>query len=192
MSAHNDPSLFALFTEPLNALGIDYMVTGSVAGIVFGEPRLTHDVDLVLALAGRDVGALHAAFPIDDFYCPPVEVIETERARTTRGHFNLIHHATGFKADIYLKSDALHDWGFSHRIKIPQGESVMWVAPPEYVIIRKLEYFKEGESEKHLRDIAMILSVSQDRLDNDFLEVQVKQANLESEWVRAQEEKDKL
>jgi hypothetical protein len=68
MSESNDPSLFALFTEPLNALGIDYMVTGSVAGIVYGEPRLTHDVDLVLSLAGKDVPAFHAAFPIEDFY----------------------------------------------------------------------------------------------------------------------------
>ena len=192
MSASNDPSLFALFTEPLNALGIDYMVTGSVAGIVYGEPRLTHDVDLVLALAGKDVRAFHAAFPIEDFYCPPLEVIETERVRTTRGHFNLIHHRTGFKADIYLKSDSLHDWGFAHRVKIPQGESFMWVAPPEYVIIRKLEYFREGGSEKHLRDIAMILSVSQDLLECDWLEAQVKQAQLEGEWARAQEEQDKL
>ncbi len=192
MSARNDPSLFALYTEPLNALGIDYMVTGSVAGIVYGEPRLTHDVDLVLSLASKDVHAFHAAFPIDDFYCPPVEVIETERARTTRGHFNLIHHTTGFKADIYLKSDALHDWGFSHRVKISQGEGFMWVAPPEYVILRKLEYFREGGSEKHLRDIAMILSVSQDRLDSEWIAAQVERAQLEGEWARAREVQDKL
>ncbi len=192
MSNRNDPSLFALFTKPLNELGIDYMVTGSVAGIVYGEPRLTHDVDLVLALARKDVHALHDAFPIDDFYCPPVEVIETERARSSRGHFNLIHHDTGFKADIYLKSDALHDWGFAHRVKIPQDESFMWVAPPEYVVIRKLEYFREGGSEKHLRDIAMILILARDSLNTDWLMTQVTQGHLEAEWARVQEEKDKL
>ena len=192
MSAKNDPSLFALFTEPLNELGIEYMVTGSVAGIVYGEPRLTLDVDLVLALSRKDVGALHDAFPISEFYCPPIEVIETERMRRSRGHFNLIHHATGFKADIYLKSDELHDWGFSHRVKIPQDESFMWVAPAEYVILRKLEYFREGGSQKHMRDIAMMLTLSQDSLDHDWLVAQVEQAHLDKEWMQAQEELDKL
>jgi len=28
-----------------------------------------------------------------------------------------------------------------------------YAAPPEYVILRKLQYFREGGSEKHLLDI---------------------------------------
>jgi len=95
-----DLNVFLLFTEPLERLGVEYVVTGSVAAMLYGEPRLTHDVDLILELA-RDFPpeSLEAAFPPEAFYCPPAEVIEVERARPRRGHFNLIHHETGFKAD---------------------------------------------------------------------------------------------
>jgi hypothetical protein len=42
----SDLNLFSLFTNPLNENQIDYMVTGSVAAMVYGEPRLTHDMGL--------------------------------------------------------------------------------------------------------------------------------------------------
>src|SRR5204863_3015846 len=73
--------LFTLFTLRLDAAGIDDMVTGSVASMVCGEPRLTHDVDLVLALPLESVPALVDAFPGDAFYCPPAEVMRLEIAR---------------------------------------------------------------------------------------------------------------
>jgi len=40
-----EPNLFLMFTQRLNTLGVAYMVSGSVAVIIYGEPRLTHDVD---------------------------------------------------------------------------------------------------------------------------------------------------
>lgn len=72
---------------------------------------MTNDVDIVLLLGRDDVTRIHRAFPATEFYCPPPEVIELERSREQRGHFNLIHHETGFKADIYLAGhDKLHAW----------------------------------------------------------------------------------
>ena len=49
-----DHSIFFIFTSRLNKLNIRYMITGSVAGIVYGEPRMTHDIDLVLEMAYAD------------------------------------------------------------------------------------------------------------------------------------------
>ena len=72
------------------------MITGSTAGIAYGEPRMTHDVDFVVALAPADIDAFVHAFPIDEFYCPPADVLAIEIGRRQRGHCNLIHHATGF------------------------------------------------------------------------------------------------
>jgi hypothetical protein len=77
------------------------MITGAVASIIYGEPRLTNDIDLVINMKPDDVETFADAFPIEDFYCPPPEVIKLEIGRSQRGHFNLIHHETGFKADIY-------------------------------------------------------------------------------------------
>ena len=82
------------------------MVSGSVASIYYGEPRLTNDVGIVLWLTPDKVDSLIDSFPPEKFYCPPREVICGEMERDERGHCNLIHHATGFKADLYfVKND---------------------------------------------------------------------------------------
>ncbi len=149
---------FLIFTRKLNELGLAYMVSGSVAAIFYGEPRLTNDIDIILILKQEDVHAFAASFPLDEFYCPPAGVLHVEIARKQRGHFNLIHHATGFKADIYTGGrDALHDWGFAHTRQIDFDGEKLILAPPEYVIVRKLQFFREGKSPKHLRDIERML-----------------------------------
>jgi len=91
------PSLFEPFVVRLERLGLPYFVTGSTAAIIYGEPRLTHDVDIVVALSPRDVHAFVEAFPLEEFYCPPEDVLAIEVRRGQRGHCNLIHHDTGFK-----------------------------------------------------------------------------------------------
>jgi hypothetical protein len=125
-------------------------------------------------------------FPLEQFYCPPSEVILVEIARFQRGHFNLIHHETGFKADIYtLGRDKLNQWGLDNRKLIKIEGDELWLAPVEYVILRKLEYYREGQSEKHIRDIAGILSISPDQIDLNELNAKIKQLKLEKEWSEA-------
>jgi len=50
-----DPDLIALFVDPLDRLGIRYIISGSVAPMLYGEPRVTHDIDLVVFLRPRDL-----------------------------------------------------------------------------------------------------------------------------------------
>lgn len=177
------PELFLLFTGPLDGLGLDYLVTGSVASIIYGEPRLTHDIDIVLDLAASDASKLESVFPLDSFYCPPREIIQIEARRDQRGHFNIIHHETGYKADIYIKGKhPLHEWALEHRCSIALSDGKLWIAPPEYVILRKLEYFREGGSEKHLRDIRGMIAVSGDLIDGAIMDVWVERLHLEVEW----------
>jgi len=135
-----EPNLFKIFTVRLNKMGIRYMVTGAVAAIIYGEPRLTHDIDLVSELKMDEVKKIEEAFSSEEFYCPPDEAIKLEIKRPSRGHFNIIHRETGFKADCYLMGDdKLHLWGISKRKELEiEGEPV-WVASPEYVILRKLD-----------------------------------------------------
>lgn len=180
-------NLVRIFTDRLAALGVRYMVTGSVAGVLYGEPRVTHDVHIVLVLVGHaDARALCDAFPDEDFYCPPPEVVVQEMSRRERGRFNLIHHQTGFKADIYLASrDPLHQWALAERRDIALDGGRVSVAPPEYVIVRKLEYYREGGSEKHLTDIAAMLRVSPDVIRTDVVERWVDDRGLQPEWERA-------
>ncbi|HMO50225.1 MAG TPA: hypothetical protein PKE26_04795 [Kiritimatiellia bacterium] len=178
----NEP--FLVFTRPLDAGKIPYMIAGSVACMIYGEPRLTNDVDLVLMLDSGMASRIESLFPAETFYCPPFEVIGIESRRQRRGHFNIIHHDSGLKADIYLAgSEPLQAWGLKHRRQIALGGDTLWIAPPEYVILKKLEYYREGQSEKHIHDIRGMLAVSGDKLDRDFLAEQIAWHRLGPEWA---------
>jgi len=161
-----EPDLIALFIEPLEKLAVPYMITGGVAAVIYGEPRFTRDIDVVLELQSASIPHLVSAFPADEFYVPPVEALEQEAVRPEGGRFNLIHRETALRADIYLAGhDPLHAWAFGRRLRLPVDRMAIWVAPLEYVILRKLEYFRISGSDRHLRDIAMMLRISGDSMD---------------------------
>ena len=178
-----EPELFLLFVRPLNLAGIRYVVSGSVAAIFYGEPRLTHDVDFVVYLSASDLQKLLNVFPSAEFYLPPMETMLAETSREQRGHFNLIHHATGFKADLYPTGrDELNAWAFRGGRPVEFEGEVVMLAPPEYVIVRKLEYYREGQSDKHLRDIRGMLAVSGAQLDRAALDEWIQRRGLVAEW----------
>ena len=178
-----EADLIELFVGPLERLGIRYLVTGSVAATLYGEPRLTHDIDLITILAPGDAQRLAQGFPEASFYVPPAEVIAVEVGREQRGHFNVIHFESGLKADFYLSGrDEVHDWAFRHAREYSIGGLRVRLAPPEYVIVRKLEFYREAGSEKHLRDIRSILAVSGDQLDRGVLADWIRRRGLEAQW----------
>ncbi len=162
------------------------MITGSVASMIYAEPRATLGVDLAIELPLERTGEFLAAFPESDFYRPPLEVVREECARESRGHFNLINHDTGFKADVYLAgADSLHRWALDNRRRIEHESAPFTLAPPEYVILRKLEFWREGRSDKHLRDIRGLL-MSNLELDEEFLDREIASRGLHDPWQRAQ------
>ena len=182
-----EPNLFQIVISRLNKIGVRYMATGAVAVIIYGEPRLTQDIDLVIELKIEEARKVREAFPPEEFYCPPEESLKVEINRPLRGHFNIIHLETAFKADCYIAGqDELHHWAMSNRREFTIEGDPIWVAPPEYVILRKLEFFREGKSEKHLRDIASMVMISHDRIDFDQLLEKIKKYGLEQEWEKVQ------
>jgi hypothetical protein len=176
------PDEVALFALRLEAIGAPYMVTGATAAILYGQPRVTNDIDVVLALDDAARTALLRTFPATEFYVPPESVIRAEQARNQRGHFNLIHHDSGYKADIYLAgADPLHAWALALRRKMRWSEDLeISVAPPEYVVLRKLEFYREGHSAKHPADIRAIREIT--GLDESLMAPWLERAGLESLW----------
>lgn len=161
------------------------MITGSVAAIAFGEPRMTNDVDIVLRLQPGDAGRLLAAFDAASYYLPPLESVEAERQRERHGHFNIIHRETALRADMYLAgTDPLHAWAFDRRRQTPLSGDPIWFAPIEYVIVRKLEYFQSSGSDRHLSDVRGILRVSGDLLDATELDRLIADRKLGEVWKR--------
>ena len=158
------------------------MVTGATAAIIYGQPRVTNDLDVVVSLDDASRATLLRAFSEDEFYVPPESVIQAEQARTQRGHFNLIHLESGYKADVYLAgSDPLHAWALPRRQRVTWATNLtVSVAPPEYVVLRKLEYYREGRSSKHVADIQAIRAIT--GVDESVLGPWLVRLGLEALW----------
>jgi hypothetical protein len=183
-----DASLVTLFVRPLNQLRIPYMVAGGVASVIYGEPRLTRDIDLVVNLRPSDATRFAASWTSADFYVPPVEVIEVESGRAAHGHFNVTHHDTSLRADVYLPgNDALTAWAFANTLVRRVDDDDVSLAPIEAVIVSKLRYYQMGGSDRHLRDINQMLRISASLVRHREVDTWVDRLGLQQEWRMAHE-----
>ena len=179
--------LLARFAVPFETLGLPYMVTGGAAAIVYGEPRLTNDLDIVVDMAPRDAARAIAALEAEDTYVPPIEVVEVECARAVHGHFNVIHSPTSLRADVYVAgTDPLNRWGLSRRQRLSVGGLAIAIAPPEFVIIKKLQYAEMGGGDRHLRDIRRILDRGLAPIDHAENHRAIALYGLEKMWSRVE------
>jgi hypothetical protein len=162
-------------------LQISYLVTGSVASMAYGEPRLTNDIDLVAAIESKHIAALVAAFPPPSFYLSD-EAIHTAIARQTQ--FKIIHATAGLKGDVMVRKDTPFDRSrFARARTLRPAESYSAAfASAEDVIIKKMEYFKEGGSEKHLRDITGMLKISGPEIDQAYITEWADRLGLRPIW----------
>ncbi len=169
------------FIEPLDRERIPYAIVGSVAASVYGEPRATNDVDMLILIREADVERLQKAFPEEQFYLPPAEVIRAELKRREGAHLNVIPLETMLKADLYPLSAEEAEW-LARRREMRIADRPVWLAAPETVIIHKLRFHREGGSEKHLRDVRGMLAVSGDKLDRGWLDDEILRLGLQNEW----------
>lgn len=159
------------------------MIAGGVASIVYGEPRLTQDLDVVVALAAADAARFASQFGEPDFYCAPIETIAGEARRDAFGHFNVIHIESGARADVYLAgTDALARRGLAGRRMVQLPGRAVPVAPPEYVILAKLRFRQQGASDRHLRDVRAMLRVLGSTVDQTALERDAAELGLAAQW----------
>jgi hypothetical protein len=173
--------LLRYVVEILEEQEITYLLVGSLASGVYGEPRLTHDIDVVVELRPDQVARLCQAFPAPDYY---VSQQAAREAVAGGGQFNVIHPASGNKIDFMIaRQDA---WGRS-QVSRRRREQILpnrpgYTAAPEDVILGKLWYYHEGGSEKHLRDIAAMLQVSGGEIDKEYIGHWVRQLGLVEPW----------
>ncbi len=157
------------------------MITGSQASAYYGEPRFTRGIDVVTELKEEQVDDFTRFFPGDEFYCDK-EMIKAEIKR--RGQFNIIHSTSGLKIDIILtRATPFSKTEFSRRKPgsvSPEQEA--YFASPEDVIIKKMDFYREGGSEKHLRDITGILKISSDIIDIDYITKWADSLSLRDIW----------
>ncbi|MBI5555023.1 MAG: hypothetical protein HY920_04110 [Elusimicrobia bacterium] len=167
--------------EIFERLKIPYLVTGSVAAMAYGEPRFTNDIDIVAAIKEQHIPDLLAAFPVEEFYLDADMIKEAIRDKR---QFNIIHPASGLKVDVMIRHDTAFDESrFSRIRRIQPAESYQAnFAAPEDVIIKKMEYYQAGGSEKHLRDITAILLISGKSIDWKYLSHWAERLGLMEIW----------
>lgn len=173
--------LLILVCQRLESLGIDYMVTGSVASSLHGEPRASHDIDLVIALNAKDVTKFCQSFSPPDFFLQKESVEEALRGSK---QVNLLHLAEGEKVDFWLLTDEPFDQcRFSRKItKQVFGRSIE-VSSPEDTIIAKLRWAKMmGGSQKQLLDATGVLETQGALLDFEYIRRWVIALGLEEMW----------
>ncbi len=173
--------LIVYATELLENLGVNYMLVGSMASMAYGESRFTLDIDIVVDLDSETVVSLCAGFPDPEFY---VSLPAAEEAVRRRGQFNVIQPKSGLKIDFMLARNTA--WG-RHQLTRRQRVQLLpyhwgFTAAPEDVILGKLVYFKEGQSEKHLRDISAMLKISGDLIDRNDVAEWAKKLSVDQIW----------
>lgn len=183
----NPVELLRHVVEVLDGAGIEYMVTGSVASSLQGEPRATHDLDVVAAVQPRDVSALLRAFPPPVFYLDEGAIRE---AMQVGGMFNAINVAQGDKIDFWLLTDDPFDRSrFSRRIQENVFGVALNVSSPEDTILAKLRWSRlSGGSARAYTDALRVYEVQAHLLDRAYLGDWASRLGVADLWQRVQEE----
>ncbi|RKX76897.1 MAG: hypothetical protein DRP87_10625 [Spirochaetes bacterium] len=173
--------------QALDQAGIKYMLTGSIASSLQGEPRSTHDIDIVISIQKPEAKKLVEAFPPSCFYIDEESVVD---AIDKKSMFNLIDVSAGGKVDFWILTYEPFDrTRFQRRIREEFMGLKMMVSSPEDTILAKLRWAKlSGGSEKQFTDALRVYEVQYGELDIDYLDQWVRKLNVESLWKRLLDE----
>jgi hypothetical protein len=155
--------ILRIVSERLERLDIPFMLTGSYAMAYYETPRMTRDLDLVVAMRAADVDGLVAAFA-PDFY---VDAEAVRAAVSSERLFNMMHLASGIKLDMIIrKSTPYRELEFSRRVPGVLGGVSTWLVSREDLVLSKLVWAKDTGSELQMRDVRALLS---DTVDREYL-----------------------
>jgi hypothetical protein len=163
----NEQELLLDCLRRLNAAGVAYMLTGSMASNAWGIPRTTHDLDFVIQLPPSQIPTFTNAFASSDYYLDEAAV----RAAYQPPHqFNLIHVPSALKADFWLLRPVPFEREmFRRRLKDSWFGETVWLATAEDVVLHKLHWNRITPSERQLGDVAGVVQVQRGKLDGAYL-----------------------
>ncbi len=165
----------------LDAAGLEFMLTGSMAMNFYAQPRMTRDIDLVVSLAADDAPKIFNAFS-PDYHVSP----EAVRDAIAHGSmFNLIHEDSITKVDfIVRKPGSYRATEFARRSRINIEDFTTWIVSKEDLIISKLDWAKDTRSSQQLGDIRNLLSTG---CDTKYIDDWTQALGLGSLWLEIQQ-----
>jgi hypothetical protein len=155
--------------QVLEEIGIEYMLTGSIVSSLQGEPRSTHDIDIIVVIEKSLADKLVEFFPFPDFYLDKNSILN---AIDGQEMFNLIDVKEGNKVDFWILSNEPYDRSrFLRKYTEEFSRIKMQVSSPEDTILAKLRWAKlSGGSEKQFTDALRVYEIQFEKLDKDYLE----------------------
>jgi len=156
--------LLQSIVQALDVKEIPYMLSGSLAQNVYSIPRMTLDIDIVIELEQKKLEDFISIFN-KGFYLD-VHTIRNETKK--RGMFNIIDHKTGFKIDFFIrKNTEYRKLEFSKRARKEIAGFEAWVVSPEDLIISKIEWIQQLQSDKQRGDIVNLLAIQ--NIDKEYI-----------------------
>ena len=176
LAVSEEVEVLKMVTGRLDAVGIPYMVTGSMALNYYAVPRMTRDIDVVVELSTPDADRMCDLFR-DDFYIEPETVRESVEKR---GTCNIIHMALVVKVDLVVRKDSEYRrTEFARRRKVSLEGHPFFIVAPEDLVISKIDWAKDTRSEVQLADARNLLR-STPGLDRPYLERWTTRLGLEA------------
>lgn len=175
--------LLKFVKELLESLGLEYMLTGSLVSSALGDPRMTHDIDILVAVDQRGVERLTAGFPTDEFYW---SASAAQSAVARHQMFNVLRTASGQKIDFYvLPREEFEQVRFARRRPLEVEGVEIPSATAEDIILGKLRWGKQlGHSERQFQDALRVYEVNANALDKEYLLDWVARLELNELWSR--------
>lgn len=147
--------ILKLVAARLDAAGLPYMVSGSMAINYYAQPRMTRDIDIVVALEARDADRVAALFA-PDFLCDAEGVRDAARRH---GMFNIIHSESIVKVDFIVRKHLPYRLAeFARRRCVDLGGVAVWMVSPEDLLLSKLHWAKDSHSELQLNDVRNLIA----------------------------------
>ena len=156
----------------LDAAGIDYMLTGSMALNCYAQPRMTRDIDMVAAFQLKDVVRIEELLG-QDYY---VSAHAAREAVLHQSSFNAIHQGTLIKVDFMVRKSEdyrLHEFTRRQRLRVADFE--LWVVSKEDLILSKLHWARESASQRQIADVENLIATG---CDTDYLKAWSAALNL--------------
>lgn len=151
--------------EKLDTLKIEYMITGSIAANYYSTPRMTRDIDIVIELPASDVQRLSEAFEANYY----IDSDTAANAVSHAGMFHIIHNGLQIKVDFICRKDSVYrKKEFDRKQRIDLGGFSIWIVSLEDLILSKLAWAKDSQSEMQIRDVVNLIK-SADQADIDYL-----------------------
>jgi hypothetical protein len=165
--------------KSLEKANIPYMLTGSLVSSFQGNPRSTHDIDIVVSIKMGDIPDIMETFDPERFYINRESVKE---AITISSQFNILDIEEGNKIDFWILTNSDFDKSrFSRRQKDKFFNFEVYISTPEDTIIQKLVWSKlSGGSEKQYKDALSVYELQYGKLDIEYMNNWSKELDIEN------------